>query len=396
MSTTLTVSQLNRYIKSRLRDDIRLKSVYVKGEVSNFSRNFLSGHCFFSLKDEASVVRCVMFARSAQAVKSELKDGDAIVAFGSVDVYEKSGNYQIIVTSVMPLGKGALVKESVKLKEELAGKGYFNLERKKPLPVVPRSIGVVASLDSAALADVKSVLSRRYPLVKLFVFGAAVQGARAPESIAKAINTADQMGLDVIIIARGGGSAEDLSVFDTKTVADAVFSMNTPCVSAVGHETDVSIVDLTADVRAATPSAAAELCVPSIEMLYKRVEKSSSALYEAVYKTIYAKSGSLASVCKLLSVLSPKKRYEQNAERLFKLSERLKCSAERMPEIKLEKLRSEVSSLEALSPLKVLARGYSLVTDLNGTVITDADSVFAGQRIKINFSKGERKAEIYE
>lgn len=394
MSSTLTVSQLNRYIKSSLQGDVRLKNIFVKGEITNFKRNFSSGHIYFSLKDEGSLIRCVMFSRYAAKLKNDLSDGTLAVVSGGIEVYEAGGVYQIIVTDIMPIGVGSFSVAGDILKAKLAEKGYFKEEHKKQIPEIPQRIGVVASPFSAAVADIKNILGRRYPIAKLFIFSATVQGEKAPESIAHAIAKADKSGLDTVIIARGGGSVEDLSCFNAEIVADAVYSMETPCISAVGHETDVSIIDLIADKRAPTPSAAAEIATPDMSVMASVLSGYKTKLDKAQFNIFNIMARRLDSLSKMLGVLSPKEKYIQNKNRLEALEKRLKSAHAISFERKSQKLSFLMTSLEALSPLKVLARGYSLVTDTNGTVVADADRLNSGDDVKITFSNGERNAKI--
>lgn len=393
MSTILSVSQINRYVASKIRGDMRLKSISVKGEISNFNQNYNSGHIYFSLKDETSSIRCVMFASRVRSLKYDIENGMTAVVLGSVDVYERDGAYQIIAADIMPAGEGLLSRQLNELKDKLSAKGYFKPENKKTVPELPQKIGVVASITSAALQDIINVISRRFPIVKLCVFNATVQGSAASESIVKALKAADRYGVDTIILARGGGSAEDLNCFNSESVADAVFALNTPCISAVGHETDITICDLVADRRAPTPSAAAEIAVPELYTLYSVLDVYKNRLSAVCFDMMRRKESKVSVLYDKCVLLSPKKQLEMNTQRVISLKSRLYPLIETKLMLRCEKLTSLCASLEALSPLKVLSRGYALV-EREGSVISDADSLAKDDIVDITFSKGSRQAQI--
>ncbi len=393
MSAILSVSQINRYIASKIKGDMRLKSISVKGEISNLNQNYNSGHIYFSLKDENSAIRCVMFSSNSRALKCDVKDSMTVVVLGSVDVYERGGAYQIIAVDIMPVGEGILSRQLDELKDKLSKKGYFKPESKKQIPQLPKKIGVVASLTSAALQDIINVISRRFPVVKLCVFNATVQGDAAAESIVKALKAADRYGVDTIILARGGGSAEDLNCFNSETVADAIFALNTPCISAVGHETDVTVCDMVADRRAPTPSAAAEIAVPEIYALYSVLERYKNRIFAVCHETIKSNENKVSVLYDKCLLLSPKLKLEMNTQRVLELKKRLHPLIESKLTMRSEKLLSLCASLEALSPLKVLSRGYALV-EIDGSIISDADSLAKDDIVDITFSKGRRQAQI--
>ncbi len=392
MASILTVSQINRYISSKIKSDQRFKGISVKGEISNF-RKTSSGHIYFSLKDELSLIRCVMFFGNAKNIKGSFSDGVMVVAYGELDVYEKDGSYQIIVRDLMAVGEGGYSKSITQLKDKLSAKGYFSVENKRPIPKTPKTIGIVTSETSAALQDILNIIGRRYPIVKVFLFHATVQGETAARSVAFALKTADSYNLDTLIIARGGGSNEDLSCFDSETVADAVFNLKTPCISAVGHETDFTICDMTADYRAPTPSAAAEVAVPNISELYTSLDNSLKRLKTAQNMQLIRLSNRLNSLYQQCTLLSPIKQYELSLQKYTSLQKRLISAIDNRLNKNTAYFSSLASYLEALSPLNVLLRGYS-ITSKDGKAVTDYKAVDSKDIVEITFSNGKRKAEI--
>lgn len=392
MASILTVSQINRYISSKIKGDQRLKGISVKGEISNF-RKTTSGHIYFSLKDEFSLIRCVMFFGNAKNIKGSFSDGVMVVAYGELDVYEKDGSYQIIVRDLMAVGEGGYSRGLAQLKDKLSEKGYFSFENKRPIPKTPKTIGIVASETSAALQDILNIIGRRYPIVKVFLFHATVQGETAARSVASALKTADSYNLDTLIIARGGGSNEDLSCFDSEIVADAVFNLKTPCISAVGHETDFTICDMTADYRAPTPSAAAEVAVPNISELYARLDNTLKRLKSAQNVQFSRFSNRLNSLYQQCVLLSPLKQYELSLQKYTSLQKRLVSAIDNRLNKNIAYFSSLTSNLEALSPLNVLLRGYS-ITSKDGKAVTDCKDVDSKDIVEITFSNGKRMAEI--
>lgn len=392
MASILTVSQINRYIASKIKGDQKLKRISVSGEISNF-RKTMSGHIYFSLKDEFSLIRCVMFAGNAKNLKSSFSDGIKVVVYGELDLYEKDGSYQIIVRDILAVGEGGYSKSLERLKNKLYAQGYFSPDRKKAIVKIPKEIGIIASKTSAALQDILNIISRRYPVVKVYIFHATVQGATAPNSVASALKAADNYNLDTLIIARGGGSNEDLACFDSEIVADAVYNLKTPCISAVGHETDFTICDMTADLRVPTPSAAAEVAVPDVRELYDIIDNSIKRLYMAQNTLVNKFSSRLNSLYQQCMLLSPQKQYEFNLQRFASLDKRLKTAADNYINKNVARFSSLASNLEALSPLNVLLRGYS-ITQKDGKTVTDSNAVDTKDIVEITFANGKRKAEI--
>ncbi len=393
MSAILTVSQINRYLASKIRGDIKLKGIAIKGEISNLNTSYSSGHFYFTLKDENSALKAIMFSSATKNLKIELKNGINVMALGNIDCYERDGIYQIIVTDIQPIGVGA-VKESLdKLKMRLKDKGYFNTEIKKEIPYAPRTIGVVTSITGAALQDILNILKRRYPICRVMVFPTLVQGTDAKDNIANALMQADSMNVDTIILARGGGSAEDLSVFNEEKVADAIFSVKTPVISAVGHETDITIADLVADLRAPTPSAAAELASPDISVFYSLVDSLKVKMKETVVNRISNFTVKLKSVSERLHSSSPENKLEISEVKFKNAEQRLKTSINNTINNYAVDLSNLASLLDSYSPLKVLSRGYSLT--LKGKrVISKADDVSIGDMVEINFSDSSISAEV--
>lgn len=392
MASILTVSQINRYISSKIKGDQRLRGISVRGEISN-CRQTQSGHIYFSLKDEFSLIRCVVFSGNSKNIKASFSDGVMVVVYGELDVYEKDGSYQIIVRDLISVGEGGYSKKLTQLKDKLSAKGYFNTDNKKPISKTPKTIGIIASETSAALQDILNIIGRRYPIVKIFLFHATVQGETAAKSIASSLGLADSYNLDTLIIARGGGSNEDLSCFDSEIVADAVFNLKTPCISAVGHETDFTICDMTADYRAPTPSAAAEIAVPNISELYKSIDNSLKRLRSAQNIQFRRFSNLLNSLYQQCTLLSPTKQYELSLQKYTALNKRLDCAVNNRMNRNTAYFSSLASKLEALSPLNILLRGYS-ITSKNGKAVTDCRAVESKDIVEITFSNGKRKAEI--
>lgn len=393
MSSILSVSQLNKYIQFKIQSDLKLKGIAVRGELSNFSVHYKSGHAYFTLKDENSAVKCVMFSKNADRLKFIPENGMSVLVSGNVDVYERDGVYQIIATDIQPLGIGALHTGIEQLKEKLAAKGVFEQSAKKKIPYLPKTIAVVTSVTGAALQDILNILSRRYPAVKVKIYPAQVQGSAAPDSISSALSKADAGGADTIILARGGGSLEDLMPFNSEIVAMAVFECKTPIISAVGHETDTTIADFAADMRAPTPSAAAELAVPKTEELLSACDLMRNRLSDCMIKYL-SKCGDKLETNRLkLTVNSPIERLKNNENKIERIAERL----DYLMKAKLTECDTAVdkfaAQLNALSPFNILERGYSITTKEN-TVISSSKQLESGDEVVIRFRDSSCKATI--
>ncbi|MBO7473400.1 MAG: exodeoxyribonuclease VII large subunit [Ruminococcus sp.] len=389
----ITVTQINRYIASILKNDRNIQGVMVRGEISNYVRHFRSGHIYFTLKDQESSVKAVMFANSAARLRFEPEDGMSVIVSGSISVYEREGAYQLYVNDIIPEGVGAAVAALEQLKKKLQKEGLFDIAHKRPIPSMPKKIGAVTSLNGAAVRDIINVLTRRYPLCELFAVNALVQGEGAADSVCRGILKAEAAGCDVIIVGRGGGSSEDLSVFNTEKVAYAIYNCKVPVISAVGHETDYTIADLAADLRAPTPSAAAELASPDIALLYEKLSVIERRIEKATVNQFDKSTDRFIALNARLSAQSPEKRLQLTGEHISGLEKRIEAAYLRYID-KLERIFAEnTARLDSLSPLKVLSRGYSLVYKEDKLLIS-SESLEKGDNISITFGSGGAKAEI--
>lgn len=380
---TLTVSQLNRYVKALVEEDSKLRDVYIKGEISNFINHYRSGHFYFTLKDEKSAVKAVMFKSYASALPFEPESGMLVLARASVGVFERDGVYQLYITDLQPDGAGALAVAYEQLKRKLSAEGLFDDGRKKPLPAYPKTIGVVTSETGAAFQDIVNVLTRRWPLAKVLLAPAQVQGQGAADTLVKGLRALDRR-CDVIIIGRGGGSAEDLWQFNSEALARQIGVTETPVVSAVGHETDFTICDLAADVRAPTPSAAAELATPSMDDLRERVAACDELLRQSAWNlvdgqglkrvnaySIWLRRNAYGLVDRLgleldrltsaAALRSPMEQIKKKQEKLDFLCDMLYNNKKHILERHSRELSRRAALLDSLSPLRVLERGYAAV-----------------------------------
>ena len=393
MKTIYSVGQVNRYVKNMFVQDCVLKKIYVKAEVSN-CKYHPSGHIYFSLKDETGVLSCVMFAGNRRGLAFRMKDGDRVVAGGTVDVYERDGRYQLYAKEITLEGAGALYERFLALKKELEEMGRFAQEYKQPVPKYIKRLGVVTAPTGAAIQDIRNISLRRNPYLQIILYPALVQGEGAADSIVKGIHMLDQAGVDVIIVGRGGGSIEDLWAFNEEKVARAVFECRTPVISAVGHETDFTITDFVADLRAPTPSAAAELAVDNFRdtlsalVSYRqRLERGMSGkleFYRARWKQYQIH----------LQYLSPESRLRENRERLLRLEEALRTAAE----WKIQKYRHTLGlyleRYKGLSPLEKLNQGFAFVTDQKGRPVTSIAQVKQKDCLEISVTDGVIRAEV--
>ncbi len=389
----ITVTQVNKYIASKLKSDRVLQGIMVKGEISNFVCHYKSGHCYFSLKDKESCLKAVMFANAASRLKFMPEDGMSVVATGSISAYERDGVYQLYVNDIIPEGAGKASVALEQLKKKLEAEGIFAQEHKRNLPYMPKKIGAVTSLSGAAIQDIINVLSRRYPLCELYAVDALVQGESAPESICRGILKAESAGCDVIIVGRGGGSSEDLSAYNTEAVARAIYNCKVPVISAVGHEVDFTLADLSADMRAPTPSAAAELSAPDISQLMERVNGYTQRIQNTALAVVERNMSRLDTVTSRLTAQSPENRLKLMEEKLNNLEKRSESAVQRNFERYNSKLMEKIARLDSLSPLKVMARGYSLI--YNGDrLVRDSADIIKGQTVALRFSNGSAEAEI--
>lgn len=389
----LSVSQLNGYIKSLLDRDENLDDITIVGEISNFKRHS-SGHWYFSLKDEGSALSAAMFRGANRSVTFMPDNGMRIIAHGKISVYVPSGSYQIIVDRMMPDGVGALYEAFEHLKEKLQKEGIFAPERKRPIPAFPERIGVVTSPTGAAIRDIISVTARRWPVAEIIIAPVLVQGADAPEDIVNAIHKLNESSAcDVMIVGRGGGSIEDLWCFNDERVARAIASSKIPVISAVGHETDYTISDFSADVRAATPSAAAELSTPDIDEIRQYVSTWAENAGKSLKQTVERYKDKLASIVSSPIMSKPETCIQLCAQRLDTSVSAMDNAYKMTVSSYREQLSKIASRLEALNPMSVLARGYSIAYKDSSPVVS-AGELSSGDTVDLQFSKGRAKAEI--
>jgi len=392
-----TVSQITSYIKDLFEIDFVLQDLWIEGEVSNFSRS-AAGHAYFTLKDETASVRCVMW-RSLAARQGYLpSNGEAILAHGRISVYEVQGTYQLYVDALQPAGLGALYVQFEALKRRLEAEGLFAPERKRPLPPFPRCLGVVTSPTGAALRDILHVLGRRYPLVEVILSPTLVQGDKAPLQIVAAIESLNERtDVEAIIVARGGGSLEELWAFNDERVAQAIYSSRLPVITGVGHETDFTIADFVADVRAPTPSAAAEIAVPDQGELLGTLHLRRNRLVALVGRQIVERRSALESQERALSRLSPQARIASHRQRIDELTRVASANLAHQLALRRERLRGHLLRLQSLSPFATLDRGYSITRQLGtGEIVKSVDQVAAGDRIETQVSDGKFESLVHE
>ncbi len=387
----VSVSQVNRVVSMLIKGDKRLQNVAVKGEISNFTCHYRTGHLYFTLKDEQTSLKAVMFAGNAAGLEFDPEDGDKVICYGAVTVYEPNGVYQINCSAMQRDGEGEQAAALEELKKRLSEEGLFS--RKRPIPQFPKKVAVVTSAGGAALQDVINIVSRRCPLVKIVVVPAQVQGASAPQSVANAIRRAQTTGADTMIFGRGGGSSEDLSAFNTEIVARAVFESSIPTISAVGHETDFSIADMAADMRAPTPSAAAELAVPDISVISSAIDGAERKISEYIRGCIARSESALSYRSEVIRALSPHSRIKNLSQRLESVSERIKGSMHLRLERAEQILDNNAEMISALNPMGILVRGYS-VTYHNGKIITGSEELKKGDDVEILLSRGRISATV--
>lgn len=392
----LTVSQLNLYAKSLLEQDINLSNIFVTGEISNFTDHYRSGHLYMSIKDNAASISAVMFAGSASKLKFRPENGMSVIIRGRVSIYERDGRYQLYIDDMQPDGIGALALAFEQTKERLAKAGLFDTEHKKRIPQAPQKIGVISSPTGAAVQDVLNVLGRRFPMAEIVFAGVQVQGDSAAPTIIEAVEAMNKYSdVDTIIIARGGGSAEDLWPFNDEKLAYAIYNSHIPIISGVGHETDFTICDFVADLRAPTPSAAAELAVPDIREQKYYISSLKATLDNAVEVNIRDLEYDLEKLIKSPVLQNPEKIIENSEMYLDTLNTKINNSFKNNVTECSSNFAMLCSRLEALSPLKVLARGYSIVKN-NEIIITDVNDISIGDKITLQLAKGSAKAEIIE
>ena len=389
----VTVTQLNKYLKDRFDEDENLNAILVKGEISNF-KNHYTGHLYFTLKDETSLIKCIMFKSYAEKLQFKPKDGMKVMVFGTVSVFERDGVYQIYCKSMMEDGMGDLHEKFEQLKTKLEAEGFFDEKHKKSIPVFPKVIGVLTSQTGAVIRDIINVSSRRNPNVYIRLLPVPVQGPGASEQIAEKIKIMNEKKLaDVIIVGRGGGSLEDLWPFNEEIVARAIYNSEIPIISAVGHETDFTIADFVADLRAPTPSAAAELAVPDIFELKQKIQNYQNRYRIALKKKLEVMKLRLEKVMKSRAFTDPKRKIIDNSILLDNLVKRLEKTIKDLQNSKTNRYKELIAKLDTLSPLKTLIRGYSL-TEKDGQIVKSVKQINKGDLISIRFTDGKKEAEI--
>lgn len=388
MNEILTVSQLNRYVKSVLDGDFRLRDLFLRGEISNYTRHYRSGHLYFTLKEGGSAVKAMMFAGYAQKLAFEPENGMAVILRCSVSLYERDGSYQIYVYEMQPDGRGALQVAFEQLYRKLQVQGLFDETNKKPIPRFAQRIGVVTSETGAALQDILNILSRRCPMAQVVFAPALVQGREAPDSLIAALQALDEWGkCDVIIIGRGGGSMEDLWCFNDERLVRQIVACHTPIISAVGHETDFTLCDYAADLRAPTPSAAAELASVKMEELEERLEILADRTKRAAGHYLAQKEQQLQRLSLQLTHLTPERRLQEYAEKLQNLWNMIQSSEKSVIIKKQEALRLQSARLQALDPMARLAGGYSIVLK-DGRVLSSIQQVQEGDHLQVRLHDG--------
>ena len=389
----ISVTDLNKYVKNKIADDEYLNNILVKGEISNFKHHY-TGHMYFTLKDENSLIKCIMFKSYAQKLNFEPKDGMKVYIFGTVSVFERDGVYQIYVKAMQEDGVGILYKKYEELKQRLEQEGYFAEEHKKAIPQIPKIIGVLTSQTGSVIRDIINVSTRRNPNVNIRLYPVPVQGEGAAEKIADGIKFMNKNQLaDVLILARGGGSLEDLWPFNEEIVAHAIYNSEIPVISAVGHETDFSISDFVADLRAPTPSAAAELAVPDVYEVKQKINSYQNRLRISLAKKVEIMKLRYEKCMSSRVFKEPLRNINDNYLKVDTYIKKLENIIKTKQKEEKTKYVELVAKLDTLSPLKTLTRGYSLV-EKNNNIIKSAKDVNTGDKIDLKFSDGTKQAEI--
>ena len=393
--TAFSVTQINEYIKMTLESNPVLRDVWLRGEISNFKSNYSSGHMYFSLKDESSSIRAVMFRGYSSRLKFRPESGMRVMVHGKISTYAVSGDYQIIIDDMQPDGAGALAIAFEQLKARLSAEGLFDPERKKPIPPFARSVGVITSASGAALHDIINVSGRRCPSARIVIYPAYVQGELAPRSLAGGIKFFnDKHPVDVIIIGRGGGSAEDLWCFNDENLARVIAESEIPVISAVGHETDFTICDFVSDMRAPTPSAAAEIALPDTVELRSRISHLRHKADMTVSRRTLMLESRLDALRKSCELHSPVRVLEEKSAKLVRLDEKLDVLVKSRIDGSDNRFRMLCARLEGVNPLAVLSHGYAMVEGEDGKIISSVSELEIGNKVKIGLSDGSALAEI--
>lgn len=393
MKEVYSVGALNQYIKQLFVSDYGLNNIYVRGEVSN-CKYHTSGHIYFTIKDKYSALACVMFSGQRSGLSFRLEEGQQIVVFGSVSVYERDGKYQLYARQIVLDGVGILYQKYEMLKKKLQAKGYFDQDRKKPVPKYPGKVGIVTAKTGAALQDIINICTRRNPFVQLILYPATVQGQDAAPTIVKGIKSLDAYGVDTIIIGRGGGSMEDLWAFNEESVAEAIYRCKTPVISAVGHETDVTISDFAADLRAPTPSAAAELAVPDIRSVLSFLSDMEERMDQLFIGKLQMYRQFVQKYQLRLSHVSPESQIREKRLRLMDMEERLNVYIQRVLADKKHQRDLYTERLGGLSPLTRLSAGYALVRDEKQNLVRSVTGVKEGDLLTVSVADGDITASV--
>lgn len=395
MPGVYTVTQINSYIKNMFRQDFVLNKISVKGEISN-CKYHTSGHIYFTLKDAEGVMAAIMFAGNAKSLDFRLENGMQVIVSGRVDVYERDGKYQLYASSIEADGQGDLYKKFEELKKTYAEMGYFSEEYKRRIPGFSKKVGIVTASTGAAIHDIMNIAYRRNPYVSLILYPVLVQGEMAAASIEQGIKTLDEMGLDVIIVGRGGGSIEDLWAFNEEIVVEAIFNAKTPIISAVGHETDFTIADFVADLRAPTPSAAAELAVCDISLVEGTIEAYQQQLHAALERKIENCHLTLEKYTLQLKFLNPVHQIQDKRQQMMQMEERMEQAMRKELERKRHQMELYAAKLYGLSPLSKLGQGYSYVELEDGRRMTGVSDIKEQDKMKIYFKDGMVTAQVLE
>ncbi len=393
MSNIYTITQVNTYIKNLFIKDYNLSNIYVKGEVSN-CKYHSSGHIYFTLKDTGGQMACVMFAGQRGGLAFTLKEGQSVIVLGQVSVYERDGKYQLYAKEIIEEGLGLLYQKYEQLKAMLDKEGMFLAEHKKQIPAYPKAIGIVTARTGAAIQDIINIAGRRNPYVQLYLYPAQVQGEGAARTIAAGIKALEKKGVDTIIVGRGGGSIEDLWAFNEEVVARAIYQCSVPIISAVGHETDVTIADFVSDLRAPTPSAAAELAVPDLRALLYELDKIKNTLNRSMGMKVSLYRKELESLNIRLDHLSPIYQIRQKRQQLVDSEQTLLQLMNRKVTARRHMLEIYIEKLEGLSPLKKLNKGYSLVVNKDNRIVNSIKKTTAGDVLRISVTDGDIIAEV--
>ncbi len=390
-----TVAQVNSYIKNMFSQDFLLSRMYVKGEVSN-CKYHTSGHIYFSLKDESGALSCVMFAGQRKGLAFPMKEGQHVIVLGSVNVYERTGSYQLYAKEILLDGMGRLYEEFERLKRELEEMGMFAEEYKQPIPAYVRRLGIVTAPTGAAIQDIRNIASRRNPYVQLILYPSLVQGEGAADNLVRGIEALDELGVDAIIVGRGGGSMEDLWAFNEEKVARAIFECRTPVISAVGHETDTTIADFAADLRAPTPSAAAELAVADIRELLERMRTYQQRLNQGFGYRLEQYRNRLGELRNRLLQISPRQQLFEKRMRAAELSNQLEQAMKEKLGDRKNQLALYIERFHGLSPLLKLQQGYSYIEGTDGKAVTSIRQADTGDLLRIHVTDGLYTAVVKE